>query len=97
MPHLEPSGARLYYEEAGAGEPILTTHGLAENATYWSLPGITDGLAKRFRVISMDMRGHGQSVVTGDPPGFDVGHMTAIEDANGLLRELLAFLDRVAA
>jgi pimeloyl-ACP methyl ester carboxylesterase len=48
-------------------------------------------------VISVDMRGHGQSVVTGDPPGFDVGHMTAIEDANGLLRELLAFLDRVAA
>lgn len=90
MPYLERHGAELYYEEAGSGEAILTTHGLAENGTYWSLPGVTDGLCARFRVISIDMRGHGRSIVTGDAPGFDVDTMAddigALADALGIAR-----------
>jgi pimeloyl-ACP methyl ester carboxylesterase len=89
MPYLERGGAQLYYEDVGQGEAILTTHGLSENTAYWSLPGITDALAERFRVVSMDMRGHGRSI-TGDPPGFDAGTMAddigALADALGLAR-----------
>jgi pimeloyl-ACP methyl ester carboxylesterase len=89
MPFLERDGAKLFYEEAGQGEAILTTHGLAENSTYWSLAGITDALAERFHVVSMDMRGHGRSTVTGGP-GFDVDTMAddvgALADALGLAR-----------
>jgi pimeloyl-ACP methyl ester carboxylesterase len=90
MPYLERKAASLYYEEVGRGEAILTSHGLAENSTYWSLPGVTDALAKDFRVVSMDMRGHGRSRVTGDAPGFDVQTMAddigALADHLGLER-----------
>src|SRR5687767_1652221 len=91
MPLLERPGARLYYEDVGRGdEVILTTHGLAENSTYWSVPGVTGALAARYRVVSMDMRGHGRSQVTGEPEGFDVdtlaGDIGALADALGLAR-----------
>jgi pimeloyl-ACP methyl ester carboxylesterase len=75
MPYLERATARLYFEDVGRGEAILTTHGLSENGTYWSLPGITDGLARRYRVVSLDMRGHGRSVTTGEPAGYDADTM----------------------
>jgi pimeloyl-ACP methyl ester carboxylesterase len=89
MPFLERRGAKLHYQDVGQGEAILTTHGLAENTAYWSLPGITDALAAHYRVVSMDMRGHGRSVA-GEPPGFDAGTMAddigALADALGLAR-----------
>jgi pimeloyl-ACP methyl ester carboxylesterase len=72
MPTLDRGNAHLHWEEAGAGSPILTTHGLTENAGYWSQSGVTAALAERHRVISMDMRGHGRTRVEGPPFGFDV-------------------------
>jgi pimeloyl-ACP methyl ester carboxylesterase len=86
MPYLERPTARLYFEDAGTGEAILTTHGLSENGTYWSLPGVTDGLARGHRVVSLDMRGHGRSVTTGEPAGYDVDTMA--EDLGALADHL---------
>jgi pimeloyl-ACP methyl ester carboxylesterase len=77
MPFLERDNASIYYEEAGSGAPILTVHGLAENGTYWSRSGVTARLAERYRVISMDMRGHARSRVSGEPKGFDVETIAA--------------------
>jgi 3-oxoadipate enol-lactonase len=71
MPFFERGNARIYFEEAGHGDPLITVHGLNENTTYWSLPGVTERLAGSCRVISMDMRGHGRTMVEGDPLGFD--------------------------
>jgi pimeloyl-ACP methyl ester carboxylesterase len=73
MPYFERGHVRLYYKDVGKGEPIITNHGLMEDCGYWSETGITDRLAERYRVISMDMRGHGRTVVNGQPYGFDVG------------------------
>jgi len=75
MPFFERGHVRLYYEDVGKGEPIITNHGLMEDGGYWSETGITDRLAEHYRVISMDMRGHGRTVVNGQPYGFDVGTM----------------------
>lgn len=90
MPHFERGNARIYYEDVGTGEPIITTHGVGENAGYWSEPGVTARLAERYRVISMDMRAHGQTVVEGEPSGFDVetmaGDIGALADELGLDR-----------
>jgi len=73
MPYVDREGASLYYEEAGAGPAILTTHGVVENGLYWVLPGIVDALVRAgFRVISTDMRGHGRTRRLDGPPGFDV-------------------------
>ncbi len=71
MPILKRDNAEIYYEDTGSGDPIITIHGLTESTLYWSLSGVTERLAKKFRVISMDMRGHGMTKVHGEPLGFN--------------------------
>lgn len=71
MAFFQRDNARIYYEEYGKGEPIIAVHGLIENSLYWTLTGVADRLAERFRFISMEMRGHGRTVVEGEPKGFD--------------------------
>ena len=90
MPTLDRGNAHIHWEEAGSGSPILTTHGLTENASYWSLSGVSAALAAHHRVISMDMRGHGRTRVDGAPHGFDVetlgDDLEALADHLGLGR-----------
>ncbi|MBU2552109.1 MAG: alpha/beta hydrolase [Proteobacteria bacterium] len=90
MPYVETGNARLYYEDQGQGEPILTNHGLMEDGGYWSETGVAADLALRYRVVSMDIRGHGRTVVEGEPHGYDAETMAAdidaLADALGLER-----------
>jgi pimeloyl-ACP methyl ester carboxylesterase len=62
--------ARIYFEDHGSGEPIIAVHGLIENTTYWKY--IAEDITKKYRFIPMDMRGHGRTIVDGEPFGFDV-------------------------
>ena len=59
MPHAEARGARIYFEVAGAGEPLLLIPGFgAAIPVYWAnLPA----LSRRFRTIAFDPRGAGRS------------------------------------
>jgi pimeloyl-ACP methyl ester carboxylesterase len=75
MPYFETGNLRLYYEDVGQGEPIISNHGLAEDGGYWRDTGVTAKLAERYRVVSIDMRGHGQTVLTGEPWGYDADTM----------------------
>ena len=50
---------QLYYEEKGAGEPLILLHGNGESGDYFSRQ--IDAFAARFRVIALDTRGHGRS------------------------------------
>jgi pimeloyl-ACP methyl ester carboxylesterase len=90
MAWLEREHVKIYYEDVGEGEPIIANHGLMEDCGYWSETGVTARLAEHYRVISMDMRGHGRTVVAGEPYGFDVGTMandfSVLADALGLDR-----------
>ncbi|MBW2142399.1 MAG: alpha/beta fold hydrolase [Deltaproteobacteria bacterium] len=54
---------------------MLVNHGLAEDCGYWRDTGVTAKLAERYRVISMDMRGHGQTIITEEPWGYDADTM----------------------
>ena len=71
MAYFQSGNARIYYEDVGEGDPIITNHGLSEDTTYWSEPGVTAALAEKYRVISIDMRGHGRSVAEDEPKGYD--------------------------
>ena len=91
MAYLELDSASLYYTDHGEGEPIITLHGLSESGLYWTLPGITDRLvAAGYRVINLDMRGHGRTRVLGEDKGYDVDTLAAdigrLADALGLDR-----------
>jgi pimeloyl-ACP methyl ester carboxylesterase len=49
----------LGYMEQGSGEAVVLIHGLGANADSWR-PQL-EALAKNYRVVAMDLRGHGQS------------------------------------
>lgn len=60
--YFDSNGTRIHYTVEGEGEPVVLIHGLAVNADLnWRTPGVTRALAKHFRVISLDNRGHGLS------------------------------------
>lgn len=60
--YFDSNGVRLHYTIEGEGEPVVLLHGLVLNSdSNWRLTGITETLAKDFRVITMDLRGHGLS------------------------------------
>ena len=81
MPYFQNKNVKMYYEDVGEGEPIIANHGLLEDVTYWSETGVTAKLAEKYRMISMDMRAHGRTIVDGDPFGFDADTMVADFDA----------------
>jgi pimeloyl-ACP methyl ester carboxylesterase len=53
-------GTRLYYEQFGDGEPpIVLIHGWTGSHGLWERTA--HDLAPRFKVVTMDNRGHGDS------------------------------------
>jgi pimeloyl-ACP methyl ester carboxylesterase len=60
MRHLTRDGVKLAYEDAGSGSPpIVFVHGWTCNHTYFAPQAAHFG--ERHRVVSVDLRGHGQS------------------------------------
>jgi pimeloyl-ACP methyl ester esterase len=55
------SGGRLWYEECGAGTPIVFIHGWCMSSAVWRLQ--REGLSDSFRVITIDLPGHGKSTM----------------------------------
>jgi len=58
---LEPTSptTKLYYEEAGQGEPLILLHAKSLDCRMWD--DLFPDLAKNFRVIRYDLRGYGKS------------------------------------
>ena len=57
-------GHRLWYEEHGSGTPLLFIHGWCMSSAVWNLQ--QESLSHTFRVITLDLTGHGNS-----PPQTD--------------------------
>lgn len=75
MEFIVRDGVRLAYSEAGRGDPpILLVHGMQCDHTHM-LP-LFEHLAQRHRVVSIDLRGHGQS----DKPAGDYSNRTFNDD-----------------
>ena len=59
---FDSDGVKIHYEIQGTGEPVILIHGLHASAQLnWGAPGIIADLARHYRVIALDCRGHGQS------------------------------------
>jgi pimeloyl-ACP methyl ester carboxylesterase len=83
MPFITIRGARLHYEETGAGpETILFIHGLMLASDSWEAQ--REHFAKTHRVITYDLRGQGRSEHTRGGLGLD----SLAEDAALLLLQL---------
>ncbi|GIN91919.1 hypothetical protein J6TS1_49800 [Siminovitchia terrae] len=59
MPKVKINNVELYYEVKGSGDAIVFTHGASWDHRQWE-PQI-DELSKRYKNITWDVRGHGQS------------------------------------
>ena len=82
MPRINVSGVGLYYESRGSGEPIVFIHGLGSYTGDWQAQ--VDALSDRFRVVTVDLRGHGQS----DKPAGPYSVPMFASDLAGLIRAL---------
>lgn len=83
MPRLRVNGAELYYEEHGSGpEAIVFAHGLLFSSRMFD--DQVAALKPRYRCITCDFRGQGQSEVTRE--GYDMD--TLSQDAGALIAVL---------
>jgi 3-oxoadipate enol-lactonase len=59
MPIISANHINLYYEEHGNGQPLVFINGLGSSTRDWEFQ--VPEFSKSYRVITFDMRGHGQS------------------------------------
>jgi 2-hydroxy-6-oxonona-2,4-dienedioate hydrolase len=73
------NGARIYYEVAGEGDPLVLVHAGIADSRMWE--GQFTAFADRYRVIRYDMRGFGMTAMVDGP-------FSHYEDLRGLLDSL---------
>lgn len=88
MPFMETADTvTIHYDEDGSGFPLVFVHGWAMSGTVWAFQ---KPLGERFRLITVDLRGHGKSSTA---PGYTFADFTAdlavIFDCLGLDRAAL--------
>lgn len=69
MPFANINGERLFYTDEGSGTPLLLVHGFTCDSQDWMYQ--QPAFAGKYRVIAVDLRGHGHSSApeTGYTPG----------------------------
>ncbi|MBA2447143.1 MAG: alpha/beta hydrolase [Chloroflexi bacterium] len=77
-------GVRIAYERCGSGFPILLLHGWPQTRRMWR--HVAPALARRFTVVTADLRGYGDSDPADDPDAYD--KRTMAEDMLALMDEL---------
>ncbi|NQU11674.1 alpha/beta hydrolase [bacterium] len=91
MPTFDlPDGARLHYEDCGQGQPLVFIHGVWMSSRFFQKQ--VPALSRRFRVIAVDLRGHGQSahVMHGHTVAQYARDVRALIDGLGLRDVVLA-------
>ncbi len=79
---VQISGIEMYYEEYGVGKPLLLLHGFGGCSQNWH--PFTAKLSEHYRLIVVDLRGHGNST----NPGNNFTHREAADDVFQLLEKL---------
>ncbi|MFD5876975.1 alpha/beta fold hydrolase [Streptomyces sp. NPDC060322] len=80
--HARVNGVRLHYVAGGHGYPLILVSGWPQ--TWWSYRKVMPALARRFRVIAVDLRGMGGS----DRPEGGYDKKTMARDLHELARSL---------
>ena len=84
MPTIDSfDGTEIFYEDVGDGHPVVLVHGWSASHEFFD-PQISV-LCDSYRMIGVDLRGHGKSA----KPGGDYGYDTHCKD----LQQLMSALD----
>lgn len=84
MPVCRLNDIDIHYQDAGHGPAILLTHGFASTGNMWDLQRAA--LEPSWRVVTWDMRGHGETDSPDDP---------ALYSASLTVADMVALLDRL--
>lgn len=84
MAFLNRDGVRIFYDVQGSGPAVLLSHGYSATSQMWTRQ--VEALKDRYRVITWDMRGHGQSDSPDDQAQYSEEATCA--DMAAILREL---------
>jgi pimeloyl-ACP methyl ester carboxylesterase len=57
--YFQLNGGRIFYQEYGTGTPVVLLHGYLESSEVWH--SFAQRLSEKFRVITVDLPGHGMS------------------------------------
>jgi 3-oxoadipate enol-lactonase len=82
MPKMQLGKIHLYYEVHGEGQPLVFIHGLGSSTLDWESQ--VPEFSKTYKVITFDLRGHGQS----DKPEGPYSVEMFAEDLSKLLLNL---------
>lgn len=83
---FDSNGVSIHYTVEGKGEPVVLIHGLYSSADInWRLTGTVAQLAENHQVITLDVRGHGQS---GKPTDEHAYGTEMVEDVVRLMAHL---------
>jgi 3-oxoadipate enol-lactonase len=91
----EVNGTRLYYEMAGAGDPVVLVHGFSLNTRMWDDQAAC--LSSSRTVVRYDLRGFGRSALPGGEGYTHADDLQALMDYLGLARASLIGLSLGAA
>lgn len=76
---FDSSGTRIRYVEEGRGDPVVLLHGYTDDVEgQWVRTGVFPALARGWRAIALDARGHGRSgkphdrAAYGPEMGYDI-------------------------
>ncbi|HAK61795.1 MAG: alpha/beta fold hydrolase [Pseudomonadota bacterium] len=91
MPYIERDGARIFYQAEGQGPAVLLSHGFSATSVMWK--GQIASFRDRYRIITWDMRGHGESSSPEDPALYSteatIADMAAVLDACGARKAVI--------
>ncbi|GGD01375.1 alpha/beta fold hydrolase [Undibacterium terreum] len=88
MPYANNDGTKIYYETHGhsQGEAIVLLHGFSSSSKQWQMTGYVAALERYYRVILIDLRGHGLSDKPHDHDAYALEKR--IDDVRAVLAEL---------
>ncbi len=79
MPYFEHHGLKIHFEEKGEGSPVVFLHGLLHRN--WMQNRLAELASARFRAISMEFSGHGESDAPVDPAHYSLAEFASEVDA----------------
>lgn len=84
MPLYDVAGARYNVEQRGDGPPLLLLHGFTGSGRSWET--VLADLSAHYRVLTIDLPGHGDTVMPDEPDRFTMQSVAA--DIDLLLHEI---------
>ncbi len=84
MPYIQSAGARLYFEEAGAGTPVVFVHEFSGDLFSWEKQ--LQHFSRRYRCVAFNARGYPPSEVPKTLSAYS--HRHAVDDIAVVMRAL---------